>query len=370
MTVPHRRDEHDAGVSPSVLSAHSEAMLLPDGSDRELLKCFGPEELSPIAELEEEPPWIADFLAQYRLVFGPSSGVVLPAQSPVEPVRTRLDSAREEQKVVSQPVTTNLGAPDTAEVQLPRVVSSTSEEVFAGSRSALQPESNWRYIAIGVLIATLVPAGILMRARYQLNGQPPVITTQLPAAETPAPRTVVVPGPQNGLATPTKLPDSVLNPISAVLGRKRPKLGFSPAHNSPPWLEHASKVADRQIPGLGSSLGNFNVKVEARPDEWNFGDFASMPLTAPVPTRPEFPRGLPVRRVQPVYPAEAIARQLQGRVILQADIADDGRVETVTVISGDPLLARAAAKAVGQWIYPPSPALGRQQRISISFKAP
>jgi TonB family protein len=359
--VPHRRDEHDAGVSPSVLSAHSEAMLLPDESDRELLKSFGPEEPSPITELEEEPPWIADFLAQYRLVFGPSSRVVPAAQSPVEPVRTRLDSTREDPKVISQPVKTNPDAPDIAEGSLPRVASSTqpSEEGFAGSRIALQPESNWRYIAIGVLISALLPTGILVWGRYQLNGQPPVITTQRPAAEIPAPRTVVVPGPQNGYTTPAKLPDSVLNPISAVLGGKRPSLGFSPL----------PKVADRRNAGLGSSLANFNVKVEARPDDWNFGDFSAIPLTALVPTRPEFPRGLPVRRVQPVYPAEAMARQLQGRVILQADIADDGKVEAVTVISGDPLLAQAAAAAVGQWIYPPSPALGRQQRISISFKA-
>jgi protein TonB len=58
-------------------------------------------------------------------------------------------------------------------------------------------------------------------------------------------------------------------------------------------------------------------------------------------------------RVDPAYPPEAKAQRLEGRVMLMVVVGLDGRVTDVRVLSGPPLLARAAAAAVAQWTYTP-----------------
>ncbi|MGC2694335.1 MAG: TonB family protein [Candidatus Angelobacter sp.] len=60
-----------------------------------------------------------------------------------------------------------------------------------------------------------------------------------------------------------------------------------------------------------------------------------------------------INRVEPVYPKIAIAAGVQGEVKLHAIIARDGRIMSLNVISGHPLLVRAAEDAVGQWRYRP-----------------
>jgi len=63
---------------------------------------------------------------------------------------------------------------------------------------------------------------------------------------------------------------------------------------------------------------------------------------------------LPIQRVEPVYPR--LARQLrrEGRVELSAIIATDGSIQSLEVISGDPLLVHSALDAVWQWRYRPT----------------
>jgi protein TonB len=53
----------------------------------------------------------------------------------------------------------------------------------------------------------------------------------------------------------------------------------------------------------------------------------------------------------PKYPPEAKAAGIQGTVKLMAVIGKDGRVKTLEVLSGDPLLASAALEAVKEWVY-------------------
>jgi protein TonB len=61
-----------------------------------------------------------------------------------------------------------------------------------------------------------------------------------------------------------------------------------------------------------------------------------------------------LRRVNPIYPAEAQAARVQGVVILEAVIGVDGRVEDARVLRSIPLLDQAAIDAVQQWEYTPT----------------
>jgi protein TonB len=60
-----------------------------------------------------------------------------------------------------------------------------------------------------------------------------------------------------------------------------------------------------------------------------------------------------IRRVQPEYPAAARSARVQGAVVLHAVISKQGTIENLQVISGSPLLVRAALAAVSQWRYRP-----------------
>ncbi|MBI1355421.1 MAG: TonB family protein [Acidobacteria bacterium] len=61
-----------------------------------------------------------------------------------------------------------------------------------------------------------------------------------------------------------------------------------------------------------------------------------------------------LRQVQPQYPPLARQARIQGTVKLTAEIAKDGSIEKLEVISGHPLLIPAALQAVKQWRYKPT----------------
>ncbi len=60
-----------------------------------------------------------------------------------------------------------------------------------------------------------------------------------------------------------------------------------------------------------------------------------------------------VLRVQPDYPAPARQLRVQGKVVLRAVISREGTIENLQVVSGHPMLVRAAVDAVRQWRYRP-----------------
>lgn len=58
-----------------------------------------------------------------------------------------------------------------------------------------------------------------------------------------------------------------------------------------------------------------------------------------------------VHVVAPVYPQIAVVAHVSGTVLMHAIIAEDGRLKTITYISGPALLKQAAMNAVRQWRY-------------------
>jgi protein TonB len=85
-------------------------------------------------------------------------------------------------------------------------------------------------------------------------------------------------------------------------------------------------------------------------------------------------QGLLLKRVQPIYPAQAMQMRVQGAVQLQAQISKEGNITEVRVLSGDGILARAAVDAVKQWKYKPyllnDEPVEIQTQITVNFKLP
>ena len=57
---------------------------------------------------------------------------------------------------------------------------------------------------------------------------------------------------------------------------------------------------------------------------------------------------------RPEYPKLAISARVQGVVRVQATIGTDGNVRNLQVLSGPPLLVKAAVDAVSHWRYQPT----------------
>lgn len=61
-----------------------------------------------------------------------------------------------------------------------------------------------------------------------------------------------------------------------------------------------------------------------------------------------------LRKIIPEYPSLAKTARVSGVVRLLGVIAKDGTIRNLQLISGHPLLARAALEAVKQWVYQPT----------------
>jgi periplasmic protein TonB len=87
------------------------------------------------------------------------------------------------------------------------------------------------------------------------------------------------------------------------------------------------------------------------------GRAGAVPPVHATTTKPRPPsvimEGHLVRRVQPEYPSIARIAGIQGAVVIQAMISKDGTIENLRVLSGHPILIRAAKDAVKQWRYRP-----------------
>ncbi len=78
-----------------------------------------------------------------------------------------------------------------------------------------------------------------------------------------------------------------------------------------------------------------------------------------------------ISRKPPVYPQLARQTGAWGEVRLVATVGADGRVKDVKVLSGHPLLQRAAADAVRTWVYKPATlngvAVETQSQVVVNF---
>ena len=75
-----------------------------------------------------------------------------------------------------------------------------------------------------------------------------------------------------------------------------------------------------------------------------------------------------IHRVEPEYPAEAEAHHVEGPVVLDVEVLDDGEVGTIGIVSGDPVLVQSAVDAVKQWRY--RPGVQCQTQVTVRYTLP
>jgi TonB family protein len=81
-------------------------------------------------------------------------------------------------------------------------------------------------------------------------------------------------------------------------------------------------------------------------------------------------QGSNVKKVAPIYPAEAKQKRIEGKVIIQAEIGEDGHIHGMKILEAPhPLLAIVALMAVKQWEYKPYLINGRPVRVVTQITA-
>jgi protein TonB len=150
-----------------------------------------------------------------------------------------------------------------------------------------------------------------------------------------------------------------------------PRLGLHDPVYQPPLIP--GRIDERPDPpssepegaGLPTGLGPSTPCVGCIP----VNDNRRQPPPPPpphVPTRVmmgHLEQAMLTHRVEPVYPA--LARQIhrEGQVELHAIIATDGTIQSLQVVSGDPLFLQSATDAVRQWRYRPTILSGQPVEI-------
>jgi protein TonB len=178
-----------------------------------------------------------------------------------------------------------------------------------------------------------------------------------PAKPSPGKSTIVAfteaPVPKTAPVTKTPEPIVVKNELSKPA---QPKPVQETA--APGVLEVASNPDDKALSGLVNSTP---VNVPK-------------PVPQTLKLSQGVSQGLLMKKVQPVYPPQALQLRIQGSVVLQASISKEGNITNVKSLSGDPVLARAAIDAVRQWKYKPYYLNGEpveiQTQVTVNFKLP
>ena len=204
--------------------------------------------------------------------------------------------------------------------------------------------------AIPILVSTsmqmtLVATVTVMSILYAAHDLPPVpgvlaFVAEMPAAA-PLPPPPPPPSQVVGLARPTlPAPNAFAAPVDA------------PREIVPEPIGTA--IAEAGVPGgveggiVGGIVGTVPAIVEGPPPP-------PPPAVSHEPVRIGGQVSAPalLKRVEPVYPAIAQLAAIDGIVILDAIVDEHGRIQSLKVLRGHPLLAKAAVEAVEQWEYEP-----------------
>jgi TonB family protein len=134
----------------------------------------------------------------------------------------------------------------------------------------------------------------------------------------------------------------------------------------------ATSVSDHETAEDMTSLAETNNQSSALANVLRSP--SSTPQLAPSAVSQGVATGRIKRAVPPTYPAQALAMRLQGKVVLEATVFEDGSVHDINVVEGPPLLAKSAITAVERWRYKPYQLNGRpvktQTTITVEFKLP
>ena len=191
------------------------------------------------------------------------------------------------------------------------------------------------------------------------------IAFEIPKSSTkPAPPSPPVPATQTGTVRSIRVL-GLSDQASADL------LASLPIHEGAEWNSDTATKVDQTLKAFDEHLISRSSSMTQSPDGSTQLDFLISAGVQRISVGGNVQGAMVLRKVPPVYPADAKAAGIQGVVHLSATIGMDGTVQALTVLDGPPELVQAATDAVKQWIYRPTLLNGNpvqvQTTIDINF---
>jgi periplasmic protein TonB len=166
---------------------------------------------------------------------------------------------------------------------------------------------------------------------------------------------------------------------SVIASPVRPRFTYTPPTANASLSASSSKSMEDMLIGLPTLEGSPRNYVDGTVGGFDFSKASPPPAAKPKQVeapKPESAARLTVGgnvlasklifKVQPVYPELARRARIEGVVQLHGVISRDGQISQLRVLSGHPLLVKAAFDAVSQWRY--SPTLLNQ--VAVEVEAP
>lgn len=204
-----------------------------------------------------------------------------------------------------------------------------------------------------------------------------ILLSILKSVVMPAVQTISTPVFLSHLAPAPSTPHPHAGSASAAPANPEAMVYRHPSHTPIDKLPAGDESAAPSIGGSGVGVFQDGASTTSGiPNQLFDGGTRSMPAVAPPPVAPQFRKsnlleGNLIRKVQPVYPPLARTARVQGSVVLAALISKDGTIEDLRLLTGHPMLARAAIDAVKQWRYKPyilnGDAIEVETQITVNF---
>jgi TonB family protein len=263
---------------------------------------------------------------------------------------------------------------------IPVPIAGEPESAEVGSRGLVSPGPSRRFDVVGwalgaVVLACTVLMAVLVVERMGPRHSGSTRTTVSRPAVRP---TTVASGATNS--------DAAVSSVKAAaqpggpMGTSAAVPASSPAASAPAAVDsHARPTAPagtllvfengREVFRMPPSQGEAEPPATAR---GGVQQAASVTPERVLALSPAAAENSLIHRVEPDYPEEARNRQLQGAVVVDIHIGQDGTVQETRLVSGEPLLADAAMAAVRQWRFQPRLVDGApaemQTRITLNFR--
>jgi len=344
---------HDAKSDPRVDSAASQSL--------------GIRSMVVVPVFNEEPDEMPDLNTQPEVVgvleaFSPAPHAFSEAsQSLLEEFASEASRVRH----AAEHLLDRVSAPVPSDIDLLKSFESTTNDSRKPTAPFAQPYEGWTLALGALVILAAIGVSFLVGSRVGWLGSrrpiapPPAASSALiappsapaeppavPSAEAPRTKTakakVKQPAASSDNPADVSSGDLVVYDKGKVIFRLKSKsqATASASNSVPGGVSAPSLTRDKARAQIGSPVvqASSSKRIASRSAVWLAPNEAEQRLLS---------------RVDPPYPADAIAAHRSGNVVLEVNVGEDGTVTSVRPLLGDPLLAGPAAAAVRSWRYQP-----------------
>ena len=248
---------------------------------------------------------------------------------------------------------------------------------------------NWKIASSTAAILLFSIAWLSFRGKAPVSNSSNMLVQPLPGTVAPMPadkQPSPLPKPTPGLPaghSRAALPHGVVMASSSAKMRSdavseskpRPKTALENADATMPIPNLHPAAAEKPVEEVATAppLAAVSPGADAMLAEV-LSPSSALPVHPSVKTSQGLSGGRIQRRIDPIYPPQAIRARIEGRVVVQALVTEEGNVRDVKVIDGSVLFSQAAVDAVAKWRFQPFRLNGQPiqmtTQIILNFKLP